>query len=134
MDKLKLSVMEAFYRSKKVATITVAYSGGGDDGGLESDPYFHDKNGKDITEKISAGRSGKNETPRKNAEVAYDILNELIAEEMDKHEGFEINDGGGGEITINLTAGVKISHEAYFMELVRKDFTITEEPDEEEVP
>jgi hypothetical protein len=135
MDKLKLSVMEAFYRSKNVATITAEYSGAGDDGGLESDPCFQDKNGKDITEKISAERSGKNETSRQKAEVAYDILNELIAEEMDKHDGFEINDGGGGQITIDLTSEMKVVHDAYYMELVRREFSISErEPDEEEVP
>lgn len=126
MDKLKLAVMENYYRSKKVATIVASYAGSGDSGGLDSDPEFQNKKGKTI--------KGLSEDSTENGKVAYDILEELLSEEMDKHEGFEINDGGGGEIIITITAsGLKISHEAYYYKLEKTPFTITD-PEEEEVP
>ncbi len=88
-------------KKRGVAAVQARYSGYGDSGCIETVEYLDAKN-KPVT--IRKGRSGIDSS-------IEDTLDGFLP------SGFEINDGGQGEITIDVQAGtVTIEHQENFVE------------------
>jgi hypothetical protein len=84
-----------------VATVECRYSGYGDSGSIETVEYFDAKN-QLVT--VPESRS-------KKTRPIEDVLNDFLP------TGFENNDGGQGEITIDLEDGtVTINHQENYIE------------------
>ncbi len=88
-------------KRRGVATVRAYYSGYGDSGCIETVDYFDAKN---QPVKVSKPRST-------TVPVIEDVLNDFLP------SGFEINDGGQGEITIDVQAGtVTLEHQENYVQ------------------
>jgi hypothetical protein len=88
-------------KKRGVVVVEARYSGYGDSGCVETVEYFDAKN-KPVT--VHDSRSPK-------ARKIEDVLNDFLP------DGFEINDGGQGEIKIDVEAGtITIEHQENFVE------------------
>jgi hypothetical protein len=84
-----------------VALVQSRYSGYGDSGCIETVEYFDAKN------QLMNVRDSRSPKARKIDDVLHDFL----------PDGFEINDGGQGEMTIDVEAGtVTIDHQENFIQ------------------
>ena len=96
-----------FMLETKVEQITCEYSGSGDDGSI------NDVDGRNIS-----GEEVK--IPDKIDDLLWDLIEEL-------HSGFEINEGGGGTITLNCheDGEISVDIERYNLEPVCDNFEFT---------
>jgi hypothetical protein len=88
-------------KKQGVATVECRYSGYGDSGCIETVEYFDAKN-----QLMTVPESRSKKAPRID-----DVLNDFLP------DGFEINDGGQGEIKIDVEAGtVTLNHQENFVQ------------------